>query len=102
MLDVETIVNRLHKLRSDLAKKAGKGQYGSFNDQILIQIVMKRPKTLEELATIKGLPLNGKRVQGFGQAILDCVNKEDYESTEIKDTEDGIVLETVHLSTSFS
>lgn len=70
------IRERLKNLRSKLTKRAGKGLYGVFPDNLLEELVRCKPKTIQELSKIKGFPAEGKRVIGYGEAIIACINKD--------------------------
>lgn len=81
----------LQKLRGHLAYKANMEPFKVFRDQELELLLKKRPKTLEELAEIKGFPKDGARVTKYGKAIIDIFNR----SEQIDDfnvREDGTVI----------
>lgn len=65
----------LQKLRGHLAYKVGMEPYKVFRDQELDLLLEKRPKTLEELAKLKGFPKDGARVTKYGKAIIDIFNR---------------------------
>lgn len=67
----------LRKLRGHLAYAKQVKPYVIFKDEELIAILDVKPKTLEELATIKGFPKEGKRLANWGQSIIDIFNKTD-------------------------
>lgn len=61
---------QLLDLRSRVAKKNGQSTYLVFNDEELETLLKVRPKSLEELAKIKGFPMNGKRVEAYGRDVV--------------------------------
>jgi ribonuclease D len=67
----------LRKLRGRLAFKKQVEPYVIFNDKGLAEILSVSPKSIEELGALKGFPIDGKRVAGWGQAIIDIFNKPD-------------------------
>jgi ribonuclease D len=67
----------LRKLRGHLAYKKGVEPYVIFKDSELYEVLYVKPKTLEDLAKIKGFPAKGKRVAGWGQAIVDIFTTPD-------------------------
>ena len=87
----------LRKLRGHLAYKKQVKPYVIFKDTELEEILKVEPKTLDELATIKGFPRTGARVTKWGQSIVDIFNKtdevEDFEVTVDKDGD--LVVNTV-------
>lgn len=60
----------LLELRSKLVGKLHTLPYTVFNDSTLEDLLEVQPKTLNELAEVKGFPAEGKRVKGFGEAII--------------------------------
>jgi len=87
----------LRKLRGHLAYKKQVKPYVIFKDAELVDILKVEPRTLDELATIKGFPRQGARVTKWGQSIVDIFNKtdevEDFEITVDKDGD--LVVNTV-------
>lgn len=73
----------LRKLRGRLAYCKQVKPYMIFRDVELEELLKVQPKSLEQLATIKGFPIDGKRVQGYGQSIIDIFTRanqiEDFE-----------------------
>lgn len=75
----------LRKLRGHLAYAKQVKPYVIFKDEELKLILDIKPKTLASLATIKGFPKEGKRVEKWGQSIVDIFNKADkIEDFEVK------------------
>lgn len=80
----------LRKLRGHLAYAKQVKPYVIFKDEELKEILSKRPKTLDELSTIKGFPREGKRVEKWGQSIVDIFTKtEKIADFELKTDSDG-------------
>lgn len=71
----------LKKLRGYLAYKKGVEPFRVFRDVELELLLEARPKSIQELTKIKGFPAEGKRVLGYGEAIISIFNK----PSEIKD-----------------
>lgn len=71
----------LKKLRGHLAYKKGVEPFRVFRDIELELLLQKRPRTIKELTQIKGFPADGKRVLGYGEAIISIFNK----PSQIKD-----------------
>lgn len=71
----------LKKLRGHMAYKKGVEPFRVFRDIELDLLLQARPKSIAELTKIKGFPANGKRVLGYGDAIVKIFIKTD----EIKD-----------------
>lgn len=68
---------KLLDLRSKLAYASKREHSWSFSDRELRDLLLKKPKTMEELTSIKGFPKNGKRVNSFGKQILEIFNSPD-------------------------
>ncbi|GAA0101698.1 hypothetical protein UT300012_24130 [Paraclostridium bifermentans] len=80
----------LCKLRGHLAFKKQVKPYVIFKDVELERLLEVQPTTLEELATIKGFPRDGKRVTGFGKSIIDIFTRTDkIEDFSVKLDKDG-------------
>lgn len=75
MHDVVQQRELLRKLRGHLAYRTHVPPYNVFKDEQLEELLEKQPKTIEELVQIKGFPREGKRVAGYGQAIIDIFNR---------------------------
>lgn len=67
----------LKKLRGRLAYKKQCEPFKIFRDVELKLLLDNQPKTIEELAKIKGFPRDGKRVANYGQSIIDIFCKTD-------------------------
>lgn len=65
----------LRKLRGSLAHKAQMEPFKVFTDEMLGELLQKKPRTLEELATVKGFPKDGARVTKYGADIIAVFNK---------------------------
>lgn len=87
----------LKKLRGRLAYTSGVEPYVIFNDQQFLEVLRVRPQTVEELSNIKGFPIEGKRIERWGQAIVDIFTKKDkIADFEIsKDSEGEVIAKTV-------
>lgn len=65
----------LLELRSSLIGKLNTMPYCIYTDDAIEALLDAQPKTIDELAQVKGFPKEGKRVKGFGEAILAVFNK---------------------------
>lgn len=64
--------NELKKLRSKLAFLNKTEAYKIYTNDILHNLVDKKPRTIEELKTVKGF--GDKKVQKYGKDIIECIN----------------------------
>ncbi len=60
----------LIQLRASLVGKQHTLPFTIYNDVTIEDLLNVQPKTIEELTNIKGFPVNGKRVKGFGESII--------------------------------
>lgn len=65
----------LRKLRGHMAYKKNVEPYRIFRDVELNMLLQVKPKTINELTSIKGFPKDGARVACCGQSILDIFNR---------------------------
>ena len=64
-------------LRSSLIGKLNTMPYCIYTDEAIEALLNAKPKTIDELTKVKGFPKEGKRVKGFGEAILAIFNNTD-------------------------
>ena len=64
----------LLELRSSLIGKLNTMPYCIYTDEAVESLLDAQPKTIDELAKVKGFPKEGKRVKGFGEAIIAIFN----------------------------
>lgn len=67
----------LLELRSKLVGEMHVQPFTVYNDSTIEELLAARPKTLEELAGVKGFPANGKRIAGFGEAVVAIFSNKD-------------------------
>ena len=67
----QQIIQKLTKLRDDLAKRSGRESYKILQWRTIQEIASIRPTTLEELKKVKGI--GDKKLQQFGKMILEIV-----------------------------
>ena len=67
---MNNLEEELKRLRNRLALKNGIAQYSVFKDEQLEELLKRKPKTIDELVSIKGFPKNGARVAKWGQDII--------------------------------
>lgn len=66
----------LTQLRSQLVGSMHVQPFTIYNDATINELVKAQPKTLSELARVKGFPVTGKRIKGFGDAIIAIFNEQ--------------------------
>lgn len=76
----------LINLRSKLVGEKHTLPYTIYTDDTIEELLKVRPKSIEELSKVKGFPAKGKRVKGFGEAVVAIFTSEikDFK-LEIKD-----------------
>lgn len=74
---MSSLEEELRRLRNRLALKNCVAQYSVFKDEEMEQLLIKKPKTIEELSSIKGFPKNGSRVNRWGQDIIKVFQHKD-------------------------
>lgn len=67
----EVLFNRLREWRKEMAEKQGVPVYVVSNNEILTEIAVNKPQTMEALKQIKGL--GEKKATEFGQQLLHLV-----------------------------
>lgn len=65
----------LLQLRSDLVGKMHVQPFTIYTDDVIEALLEAQPKSLEELANVKGFPEGGKRIAGFGGAVIAVFTK---------------------------
>lgn len=70
----------LEELRSALVGKLHTQPFTIYSDETIERLLEVQPKTLDELAKVKGFPANGKRIKCFGKAVIAIFNQK----TELK------------------
>lgn len=74
---LSSLEEELRRLRNRLALKSCVAQYSVFKDEEMEQLLRKKPKTIEELSSIKGFPKDGSRVSRWGQDIIKVFQHKD-------------------------
>jgi len=74
---------KLLELRSRIAKSTKGATYLIFNDKELEELLLKRPRSIEELSKIKGFPLKGKRVTTYGKDLVKIFNDNGVKSSSL-------------------
>jgi ribonuclease D len=86
----------LIELRSQLVGKLHTQPFTIYTDSTIDELLKARPKTLEELASVKGFPADGKRIKGFGEAIIEIFkNTNRIEKIEITGDSSNVSVGTV-------
>ncbi len=66
------LFNKLKLLRTQIAKEIKMPTYVVFHDKTLFEIVIKKPKTIEELSLVSGI--GSHKLKKFGNDILNTIN----------------------------
>lgn len=88
----------LSKLRGRLAYKSNCAPYLVFSDELMETLIEAKPKTLEELSSIKGFPKDGKRVSKWGKAIIAVFSDKDIEDFEVEEDSEGDLVVTARIA----
>lgn len=65
----------LLQLRSELVGHMHTQPFTIYDDVTIERLLEAQPKSLEELANVKGFPKDGKRIRGFGNSVIDIFTK---------------------------
>lgn len=65
----------LLELRSMLVGAIHQQPYLIYDDNTIEELLKAQPKSIEELSRVKGFPPTGKRIKGFGQAVVNVFTK---------------------------
>lgn len=65
----------LVNLRAQLVGSMHVQPFTIYQDATIEALLKAKPKTLEALSKVKGFPAKGKRVQGFGEAVVAIFNE---------------------------
>lgn len=75
----------LIELRSKLIGKNNTLPYCIYTDDTIEDLLNAQPKSVAELTKVKGFPATGKRVRGFGEAVVAVfTNTEKLQGFDIK------------------
>ena len=86
----------LLELRSDLVGKLHTQPFTIYNDATIELLLKAQPKTKEELGKVKGFPPDGKRMKGFGDAVIAIFTKTDIiDKISINGDENGVSVSPV-------
>lgn len=64
-------------LRSQLVGKLHTQPFTVYQDSVIEELLKAQPKTLKDLSKVKGFPEGGKRLEGFGEAVIAIFNATD-------------------------
>lgn len=70
-------------LRSKLVGAMHVQPFTIYTDETILELLKHRPKTIAELEKVKGFPKGGKRVKGFGEAVVAIFSGKKIERFEI-------------------
>ena len=80
----------LCQLRSKLCGRLHLQPFKIYTDKTVEDLILAQPKSIEELANVKGFPKDGFRIKGFGEAIIYVFNNTDkVASIDILESNDG-------------
>lgn len=90
----------LLNLRSALVGKLHTQPFTIYNDATIDALLEAQPKTLSELSKVKGFPKDGKRIMGFGEAVIAVfTNCDQIQTIDVKtsgsDVSVGITLKPI-------
>lgn len=74
----------LKDLRSELVGKLHTQPFTIYTDKTIQDLIKAQPKTLAELEKVKGFPPKGKRIKGFGEAVIAIFNNKPVTKFEVK------------------
>lgn len=78
--------NALILLRERLIGELHTLPYTIYSDETIEDLLDARPQSIEELVQVKGFPETGKRVKGFGEAVVQIfVGLEKIKEFEVKE-----------------
>ena len=87
----ETLIGKLHTL-----------PYTIYNDDTIEDLLDARPQTIEALTKVKGFPEKGKRVKGFGEAVVAIFTDGDnIKKFEVKENNGSLELVTLKKMSCF-
>ena len=93
----------LKLLRSRLTGSEHTLPFTIFKDSEIESLLKAQPKTIEQLSKVKGFPAGGKRVKGYGDAIIAIFKGADITDFGLKGTgEDVKVTTTIKKSAVFN
>lgn len=93
--------NALIQLREQLIGELHTLPYTIYNDDTIEDLLDARPQTIEELVKVKGFPEKGKRVKGFGEAVVQIfigLDRIEKIKVEEKDGEFEVITELSRMS----
>lgn len=67
----------LNAFRSQMSREKKIKVFKVFTSKNIDDIIEAQPQTIEELAKIKGFPLDGMRINGYGEAIINIIKNTD-------------------------
>lgn len=65
----------LNEYRSQMSRDKRIKVFKVFTSENIRDIIQAQPRTLEELTKVKGFPKDGKRIQQYGEAIINIMTK---------------------------
>lgn len=83
----------LLELRSKLVGSMHVQPFTIYNDATIEELLRARPKSIDELSRVKGFPKDGKRISGFGDAIIAIFSGKQIQSFEVSN-DNGFSVET--------
>jgi len=85
----------LKQLRSEMTGSKHTLPFTVFRDEEIEALLKTQPKTIEALTKVKGFPKDGKRVKGYGQAIVDIFNGKSIDRFSIGGTGENVKVTTL-------
>lgn len=80
----------LNEYRSQMSRDKRIKVFKVFTSENIQDVLKAQPRSLEDLAQVKGFPKNGKRIQQYGEAIIEIMTKcDDIETINVCPDENG-------------
>lgn len=77
----------LNSFRSQMSREKRIKVFKVFTSKNIEDIIEAQPQTIEQLSKIKGFPLDGMRIRGYGEAIINIIKNTDRVSEISVDTD---------------
>lgn len=80
----------LNEYRSQMSRDKHIKVFKVFTSENIQDVLKAQPHSLDELSKVKGFPKGGKRIQQYGEAIIDIITRcDDIETIQVSANSDG-------------
>lgn len=80
----------LNEYRSKMSKDKRIKVFKVFTSENIKDIIQAQPHSLEELSRVKGFPKDGKRIEQYGESIIEIMTRcEEIDTVEVSPGKDG-------------